>query len=177
MSQVSHIGVNAAVERCLTSLVVPSAEMVGMPNNCGKNMAVIDAVTLAVNSKTEHQDVIYDLIRAMLTEDKSTGFSTVKPQFEEQLQEAAKETLENNPNAEVWDPLKDETTRLTPLSQEDVKKFYDYVVSVDTLVGYDDEVIEIVSEEVSAFFAGKKTAEEVSEIIQNRVSVYINENS
>lgn len=152
-------------------------EMVGLPNNLGKNMAMIDGPILAINSKTEHQDVIYDLIRAMLTEDKTDGFSTVKPKFEEQIQEAAKDTLENNPNAEVWDPLKDETTRLTPLSQEDVKKFYDYVVSVDTLVGYDDEVIEIVSEEVSAFFAGKKTAEEVSEIIQNRVTTYVNENS
>ena len=133
-------------------------EMVGMPNNCGKNMAVIDAVTLAVNSKTEHQDVIYDLIRAMLTEDKSTGFSTVKPKFEEQLQEAAKETLENNPNAEVWDPVNSGTTRLAPLSQEDVKKFYDYTVSIDTLFGYDDEIASIITEESSAFFAGKKTA-------------------
>ena len=151
--------------------------MVGLPNNLGKNMAMIDAPTLAVNCKTEHQDVIYDLIRAMLTEDKSTGFSTVKPQFEEQLQEAAKETLENNPNAEVWDPVNSGTTRLAPLSQEDVKKFYDYTVSIDTLFGYDDEIASIITEESSAFFAGKKTAEEVSEIIQNRVTTYVNENS
>ena len=152
-------------------------EMVGLPNNLGKNMAMIDAPTLAVNCKTEHQDVIYDLIRAMLTGDKTDGFSTVKPKFEEQIQEAAKDTLENNPNAEVWDPLKDETTRLTPLSQEDVKKFYDYAVSIDTLFSYDDEIASIITEESSAFFAGKKTAEEVSEIIQNRVTNYVNENS
>ena len=39
------------------------------------------------------------------------------------------------------------------------------------------EITNIIAEEASAFYCGQKTAEEMADIIQNRVTVYINENS
>jgi len=36
-------------------------------------------------------------------------------------------------------------------------------------------IYDIVWEEVQVFFAGDKTADEVAEIIQNRMSLYLNE--
>jgi len=152
-------------------------EMIGYPNNIGKNLASIQSTSLAVNSKTEHKDVIYDLIRELLTYDSGSadGFSTVKPKFEEELQEAAKEFSDDDNNAFVSDPISFENIKLTPLSQEEIKKFYDYTVSIETNLNYDTQISNIVAEESSAFFEGQKSAEEVSKIIQNRVSNYINE--
>lgn len=66
---------------------------------------------------------------------------------------------------------------MKPLSQEEIRDFYDYVVSIRSFEGADSKVSDIISEEVSAYFSGQKTAEQVAEIIQNRVNVYINENS
>ena len=57
------------------------------------------------------------------------------------------------------------------------EKFYDYAVSINTNAGIDMQVSSIVLEEASTFFAGQKTAEQVAEVIQNRVSNYIAENS
>jgi len=152
-------------------------EMIGYPNNIGKNLASIQSTSLAVNSKTEHKDVIYDLIRELLTYDSGSadGFSTVKPKFEEELQEAAKEFSDDDNNAFVSDPISFENIKLTPLSQEEIKKFYDYTVSIETNLNYDTQISNIVAEESSAFFEGQKSAEEVSKNIQNRVSNYINE--
>lgn len=154
-------------------------ELIGSPNNTGKNLAAINGATFAVNSKTEHLDAIYDLIKDMLTSDKKAwnGFSTVKANFEKQIQEGTKEPSEDNQNATVMDPVTAESIKLKPLSQEDVQKFYDYATSINTPVAYDSQIANIILEESSAFFSGQKTAEEASEIIQKRVSVYINENS
>ena len=154
-------------------------EFVGCPNNTGKNMAMIKTTTFAVNNKTEHKDAIYDLIRGLMNSDKEkwSGFSTLKPKFEEELQQAAGEISDNNTDAQVYDPLSDEFVKLEPLSQEDIKKFYDYAVSIDTNACFDPEVSSIITEEASSFFAGQKSAEKVVDIIQNRVNVYINENS
>ena len=76
-------------------------DFVGYPSNSGENIAAISADTFAVNSKTSHADVIYDLIREMLLAKRGhlSQFSTVKPLFEEQLQEATKERK----NAYVYD--------------------------------------------------------------------------
>jgi multiple sugar transport system substrate-binding protein len=43
------------------------------------------------------------------------------------------------------------------------------------LNGQDQPIIEIVLEEAAAYFAGAKTAEEVSRIIQDRVTTFVNE--
>ena len=154
-------------------------EFIGSPNNTGKNLAAINGATFAVNSKTEHLDAIYALIKDMLTSDKKAwnGFSTVKANFEKQIQEGTKEPSDDNTNATIMDPVTAESIKLKPLSQEDVQKFYDYATSINTAVTYDTQISDIILEEASAFFNGQKTAEEASEIIQKRVSVYINENS
>ena len=42
---------------------------------------------------------------------------------------------------------------------------------------WDSEVNDIVDEEISAYFAGEKTAKQTAEIIQNRVSIMVSEQS
>ena len=154
-------------------------EFVGCPNNSGKNPGIILGTALAVNSKTEHKDVIFNLIADMMNPEGKTenGFSSVKSKFEEELQEATKEQSDNNSDATAYDPFKEDYVKLQPLTQEDIQKFYDFAVSVDTCASFDPQISNIIIEEASAFFAGQKTAEEVAEIIQKRVSIYVNENS
>jgi multiple sugar transport system substrate-binding protein len=42
---------------------------------------------------------------------------------------------------------------------------------------WDSQIESIVQEEVTAFFTGDKSAEETAKIIQNRVSIYLSEQS
>ena len=155
-------------------------EFIGMPNNSGKNMASISVPICAVNSKTKHSDVIFDLIREIMLsedEDNRNSFSTVKPIFEKQLQEATKEKKESDINYYGIDEANDVTVKMEPLSQDEVQKIYDYVLSIKTLNPRNEVVEKIINEEAAAFFGGQKTAEEVAELIQNRVTTYLNENS
>ena len=41
---------------------------------------------------------------------------------------------------------------------------------------YDQELMNIISEESAAFFSGQKSAKDVAAIIQSRVQIYVNEN-
>ena len=40
-----------------------------------------------------------------------------------------------------------------------------------------EELVNIITEETAPFFKGQKTAGETAEIIQNRISIYVKENS
>ena len=71
--------------------------------------------------------------------------------------------------------LRDSGVDLSDLDNTFWDSYYDVLEKVNTPKGADYEVTCIVLEESAAFFAGQKTAEEVSELIQNRVQVYVNE--
>ena len=155
-------------------------ELVGFPNNSRENFASISGELFAVNSSTAHKDVVLEFVKNLISSDKKDsyfGFPTVKSQFEEQLQEATKEKSDDDESAQLWDQVNHEMVKMKPLSQEEVSKFYDYTVSINSLDCMDTEITNIIAEEASAFYCGQKTAEEVADIIQNRVTVYINENS
>ena len=49
--------------------------------------------------------------------------------------------------------------------------------SASVLLGSDDTVTQIITEEAQAYFEGQKTAQEVAGIIQSRVQIYVDENS
>ena len=155
-------------------------ELVGYPNNSRENIASIYGELYAVNSNTAHKDIVLEFVKNLILSDKddsNSGFSTVKQKFEEELQEATKEKSDDDESAQLWDQINHVMVKMKPLSQEEVSKFYDYTVSINSLDCMDNEITNIIAEEASAFYCGQKTAEEVADIIQNRVTVYINENS
>ena len=63
------------------------------------------------------------------------------------------------------------------LTQEQADSFKDYVNGATVVGNYDSDIMEIVTEEAAAYFAGDKTADEVAKLIQNRVSIYLGETS
>lgn len=64
---------------------------------------------------------------------------------------------------------------LHPLREEDTEQIQKLLESLSCVVQTDDNIINIITEEVEAFFEGGKSAEEVAEIIQSRVQLYISE--
>ena len=70
-----------------------------------------------------------------------------------------------------------EEITLKPLTQEEVDFLTDFILSIDKFYRYSEEVHEIISEEAKAYFSGQKSAKEVADIIQSRLTIYINENS
>ena len=56
------------------------------------------------------------------------------------------------------------------------EEYLDFVESCEPVPYFPQLIREIVKEEVASFFAGHKEAEEVADIIQRRVQLYLDEN-
>jgi len=69
---------------------------------------------------------------------------------------------------------------LKPYTREQMDMFRSILDRIGTEIDFGtnyDEIPGIINEETKAVYSGDKTAKEAAEIIQSRVSVYINENS
>ena len=51
-----------------------------------------------------------------------------------------------------------------------------FLESAEDIYSYDTAIMNIVFEETAPYFDGQKTAEEVADIIQSRIYIYVNEN-
>ena len=60
-------------------------------------------------------------------------------------------------------------------TKEEVAAYKKIVEGATTLATYDQQIMIIVEEEMEAFWDNKKTAEEVSKIIQSRAEIYVDE--
>lgn len=65
--------------------------------------------------------------------------------------------------------------KVGPLSKEEEQVYRDLVNNTTKVVTYDDSVIEIINEEAANYFKGQKSLDETADIIQNRVTTYVNE--
>ncbi len=58
---------------------------------------------------------------------------------------------------------------------EELERFENFVRQIDRIDLYDNEIYDIAQETVTPYFTGDKTLDETVELLQNRVSLYVNE--
>lgn len=83
--------------------------------------------------------------------------------------------LEKEYEEPTWDQFGKEI-KLGLNTDEDNRRIYDLINSAAGTVENDYYIYEIIINESAAYFAGQKSAEEVAEIIRNRVHNYLDEN-
>ncbi|MBQ5312371.1 MAG: hypothetical protein ILP19_10105, partial [Oscillospiraceae bacterium] len=65
--------------------------------------------------------------------------------------------------------------KLPPLTQEELKKYTDVLTSADRIDYIDKDIMNIVTDEASSYYAGTKSLDETASLIQSRVSLYMSE--
>lgn len=141
---------------------------------------------LAINSNSQYQDVCWEIVSYYLTDEYQDYNSWQLSVRQDRLEQQAKDSMqkpyyydENGEKVEYentyWDSETGEEKPMPPLTQEQVDFFMDAVNRVDGSYYYDEELMTVVNEEVGAYFAGQKPAEEVARLIQSRVQIYVNE--
>ena len=61
------------------------------------------------------------------------------------------------------------------VSEEEAAKMMDTINRIDGAYSYNEQLMAIIEEESAPYFAGQKTVDEVADIIQNRIQLYVNE--
>ena len=97
------------------------------------------------------------------------GFPVTEEKFEEKLNEAQEE------NDKLISYYTGETLTNLVTSQEDKAELERMLEHLYLNDDGDNEIAEIISQEATAVFEGDKTVQEGATLIQNRVSIYMNE--
>lgn len=156
---------------------------VGYPTKEGNGSALSTDVLYAISSKSKNQEAAWDFISYFVSPEYQDtigwGFPLSMKQFDVLAKKAQERPyyMDGDQKIEYDDTyyMNGQEIVVEPLSDAEVKKIKDFVLSVNRLESYDEEIIAIIEEDVAPFFEGQKSAEEVVKIIQSRVGIFLNE--
>ena len=173
---------------------------IGYPGVEG-NGALLSAYggTYAVCSKSDHKDLAADFIIDMITEPfdpenrDNWGFPSLKTELDAYITDQITVEYIKDENGELildadGDPIPengggsmgwgDWWYEYRPCTQEDADILLELVDGIEGIyTASNNTLFTMIMEEVGPFLNGQKTADEVASIIQNRVSLYLMENS
>ena len=128
---------------------------------------------LAIASTCENQDAAWSFVRTLLTreyqENYTYGFCTNRELCEENIQSMVGESYYS------YDQVTGEEKEII-FTQENADLITDLINNTSMVADYNtSQINDIINEEVAYYFSGEKTAQDVAATIQNRVSIYVNE--
>ena len=173
---------------------------VGYPSESGEpgNSFYIQC-PMAISSVTKYPDAAWDFVSTMIrqtNEDAESmyAFPISQEAFDKKMTAVMTEQYQLDKNGEQVDWDEDgepdkmcigtyevvengESTwqEVYALTQEDIDQILSVINSATGIVDYDDEILSIVSDEVSAYFAGDKDVQTTANMIQSRVNLYVQE--
>ena len=161
--------------------------LIGFPNNSGKNCsAVYSSNILAVSSKSQYPDACWDFLRTLYSDEFQAKLNYNFPITQKYFDQMASDSmgkyfeLDDEGNKVYTDDtyyIGDSEIVLKPLTQSEVDYLEDFIYSVDDVYSINKNIYNIITEEAEPYFSGQKSVDEVADIIQSRVNIYVNENS
>ncbi|SDA68099.1 ABC-type glycerol-3-phosphate transport system, substrate-binding protein [Butyrivibrio sp. INlla18] len=141
---------------------------------------------LCISAQSKNADGAWKFIKYFLSEEFQDSLDWDFPIRESSYEKMKAKAMEaeyyedengNKVESKEYYYVGDKEVEVPVLTQADVDQVDALVKNSHYAMSYNMNVSNIISEEASAFFSGQKTAKEVCDIIQSRLSIYINENS
>ena len=161
--------------------------IIGYPTTEGIGSAISGQNTYAMNAKSKNKEAAWEFLKYFVSKDYYEdnhvwGFPTLIREYDkvnEEYMTPEYYTDENGNQVEQskggwgWD---DFYVDLYAAKQEEVDAITALIHSCDRSYSYDTQLIQIITEEATPFFESQKNVQEVADIIQSRVKMYVNEN-
>ena len=167
---------------------------IGYPNSERKgNLIQATGGSAAINAKSKHKDGAWEFVKtiisdeyqdSLVSEHGSWGFPVKKSSLEKQFELDSTPEYYEDENGKQVEQMKtswgydDFNIDIYAAKPEEVEAVRQIIASAERTSGsVNEELVNIITEETAPFFKGQKTAGETAEIIQNRISIYVKENS
>ena len=159
---------------------------IGYPTDGGGNGAMLSVNGgLAISSKSKNQEGAWAFIKTMLSDEvqeEQWSLPVTNAAFDKVLASAMEKDYYLDENGEkVYTEstgyIGDTSYTIGELTQEQADDFRNYVNGASISGSYNTDIMEIITEDSAAYFAGDKSADEVAKLIQNRVATYLGETS
>lgn len=158
---------------------------IGFPTENGNGASFNSNSYYGVSAKSANIEGAWQFIKYLVSDDYQTtaiwSFPVTMSAFSKKAEDYMKPNTYINEDGEeveyenIWN-MDGIEIKMDPLTQEDIDALLAYISSVDQVYNYDNSMMEIITEETAAYFAGQKSASETANLIQNRVQTYISEN-
>ena len=152
---------------------------IGFPTNSGSGSVVGFNNRFCVAAKSKNKEGAWAFIRSFLLPDNQNkldwNLPVNKSVFEQKIADAMKEQDDNDSVVSTW-WYDDVEITIGPLTEEDAQAVRDMVYNATTEATYDEQLMNIITEEAEYYFNGEKSAQEIAGIIQSRAQLYIDEN-
>lgn len=150
----------------------------------GSGVAAPGGESFSICRNSSNQEAAWEVIKSFLTEEvqrKMEGIPLLRSVSEERIQEAMTVEYEMV-DGERQEKVKhqvivdgEETTNLSCITEEDAEIYRSIIENTRRSYCNDSGMMDIIMEEVRAYFEKDKDAAVVADIIQNRVSIYVGE--
>ncbi len=173
----------------------------GYPTEDGSGSSFELQMPMAISSVTKYPDAAWDfvcsIIKKMNTIDEDNyyyGFPISQAAFDAEMTDIMTEQYQLDENGEQvdWDGdgEPDKAIRgsyetmengetvykdVYALTQEDIDQILGVINSTRSVYDYDQEILDIITDEVAAYFAGDKDVQTTANMIQSRVNLYVQE--
>ncbi|MCM1125796.1 MAG: ABC transporter substrate-binding protein [Lachnospiraceae bacterium] len=141
---------------------------------------------LAISGKSEYKEICWEFISQYLGEEyqKKLSFPINRAAMEEKLAQSL-ETEYDMVDGEKQPMVKsqvnfegdDQPQDIYCLTKEQTQRLMQLIESASINDAYDHHLYRIIMDEADGYFSGDKTLDETADIIQNKASIYVSENS
>lgn len=159
--------------------------LIGFPGESGMGSVLSVDMQLAMSSRSKNKDGVWEFFRYFLMDEYQGNLNYGWPISMKHVDALAKKAMERpfyedeNGNKVEYDDyyyINGVEIPISPMTQEEVDEVVGFLQSVEEHFSNSQELINIITEEAAPYFAGQKNVNEVADIIQNRVQIYVNEN-
>ena len=173
----------------------------GYPTEDGSGSSFGLQMPMAISSVTKYPDAAWEfvcsIIKKMNTIDENNyyyGFPSSQAAFDAEMTDIMTERYQLDENGEQvdWDGdgEPDRAIRgsyetmengetvykdVYALTQEDIDQILGVINNTHSVYDYDQEILDIITDEVAAYFAGDKDVQTTANMIQSRVNLYVQE--
>ncbi len=173
----------------------------GYPTEDGSGSSFGLQMPMAISSVTKYPDAAWDfvcsIIKKMNTIDENNyyyGFPISQAAFDAEMTDIMTEQYQLDENGEQvdWDGdgEPDKAVRgsyetmengetvykdVYALTQEEIDQILGVINNTHSVYDYDQEILDIITDEVAAYFAGDKDVQTTASMIQSRVNLYVQE--
>ena len=160
------------IDYYVNSIFGEEVSYIGFPMEDGSGSYIKAEEAYAISAHSDHIEGAWEFLRYYLTDDYQSGLRRGLPVQEKIFLENSGSALSGSQNY----CIDSEFAAPEPMTEKQLEKLVTFLLSVNRRYFENEEIIDIVSEETEAFFAGDKTAEETAKVIQNRVQIYLDTN-
>jgi len=170
---------------------------IGYPTSSGNGAIMGLQSGYAISSTCSEKDAAWQFVRTFFTEDYQEGNNVYNypsniNAFNVKLEEAMTPEYEKDINGNyILDDngekievshggmgMADGTiVNFYALTQDMADKLVELINGTTVVMSYNDKIMELVSAETDAYFSGQKSAQDVAKLVQNKVSLYVSEQS